>query len=60
MLVEESLLLRTVESTHLSDCQSVRVGAHSVLSFSKKFIPVIQKSKVHIYILNSVFLKISC
>ncbi|KDO65104.1 hypothetical protein CISIN_1g0000012mg, partial [Citrus sinensis] len=45
MLVEESLLLRTVESTHLSDCQSVRVAAHSVLSFSKKFIPVIQKSK---------------
>ncbi|KAJ0075983.1 hypothetical protein Patl1_33593 [Pistacia atlantica] len=45
MLVEESLLLRKVESTHLNYCQSVRATAHNVLSFIDKFIPVIQKSK---------------
>uniref|UniRef100_A0A6N2MX25 AAA+ ATPase domain-containing protein n=1 Tax=Salix viminalis TaxID=40686 RepID=A0A6N2MX25_SALVM len=45
LLAEESLLLRTVESTHLKSCQSVRPAANHVLQFIEKFIPVTQKSK---------------
>ncbi|KAJ4717838.1 Midasin [Melia azedarach] len=45
MLVEESLLVRTVETTHLNDCQNVRVAAHRIHSFYEKFVPIIQKSK---------------
>lgn len=60
MLVEESLLVRTVETTHLNDCQNVRVAAHRIHSFYEKFVPIIQKSKVHIYIPNCVSLAISC
>ncbi|KAJ6734341.1 MIDASIN-RELATED [Salix purpurea] len=45
LLAEESLWLRTVESTHLKSCQSVRPAANHVLQFIEKFIPVTQKSK---------------
>lgn len=45
LLAEESLLLRTVESTHLKSCRSVRPAANHVLQFIEKFIPVTQKSK---------------
>ncbi|KAJ6958827.1 hypothetical protein NC653_037170 [Populus alba x Populus x berolinensis] len=45
LLAEESLLLRTVESTHLKSCRSVRPAANHMLQFIEKFIPVTQKSK---------------
>ncbi|KAJ6959314.1 midasin isoform X1 [Populus alba x Populus x berolinensis] len=45
LLAEESLLLRTVESTHLKSCRSVRPVANHMLQFIEKFIPVTQKSK---------------
>ncbi|CBI35900.3 unnamed protein product, partial [Vitis vinifera] len=45
MLHEESLLLRTVESTHLSTCQHVKGSANRVLVFIEKFVPLFQKSK---------------
>ena len=48
MLHEESLLLRTVESTHLSTCQHVKGSTNRVLVFIEKFVPLFQKSKVHI------------
>ncbi|XP_022715201.1 midasin isoform X4 [Durio zibethinus] len=45
MLVEESLLLRTVASTHLNSCQKVRAAANRILGFTEEFIPVLKKSK---------------
>ena len=45
MLHEESLLLRTVESTHLSTCQHVKGSTNRVLVFIEKFVPLFQKSK---------------
>ncbi|OMO78608.1 hypothetical protein CCACVL1_14268 [Corchorus capsularis] len=45
MLVEESLLLRTVESTHFNSCQKVKASANRILSFIEEFIPVVKKSK---------------
>ncbi|XVF27015.1 hypothetical protein REPUB_Repub14bG0070000 [Reevesia pubescens] len=45
MLVEESLLLRTVESTHLNSCQNVKAAASRILGFIEEFIPVFKKSK---------------
>ncbi|KAK9282811.1 hypothetical protein L1049_011033 [Liquidambar formosana] len=45
MLHEESLLLRTVESTHLNTCQSVKAEANRILVFIEKFVPVFHKSK---------------
>ncbi|KAK1575506.1 hypothetical protein Q3G72_006073 [Acer saccharum] len=44
-LVEESLLLRTVENTHSNSCQSVRATTQKVLAFIERFAPAIQKSK---------------
>ncbi|GAV80132.1 AAA_5 domain-containing protein [Cephalotus follicularis] len=51
MLIEASLLLRTVENVHLSSCQSVKVSANRVLALIEKYIPVFQESKVHIFFL---------
>ncbi|XP_058222016.1 midasin-like isoform X2 [Rhododendron vialii] len=45
MLVEECLLLKTVESTHFNTCQSVKGAANRVCVFLEKFIPDFQKSK---------------
>ncbi|XVF27001.1 hypothetical protein REPUB_Repub14bG0069100 [Reevesia pubescens] len=45
MLVEESLLLRTVESTHLNSCQNVKAAASRILGFIEEFILVFKKSK---------------
>ncbi|XVF07786.1 hypothetical protein REPUB_Repub06bG0169700 [Reevesia pubescens] len=45
MLVEESLLLRTLESTHLNSCQNVKAAASRILGFIEEFIPVFKKSK---------------
>ncbi|XVF74359.1 hypothetical protein PTKIN_Ptkin13bG0104300 [Pterospermum kingtungense] len=45
MLVEESLLLRTVESTHLNSCLTVKAAANRILGFIEEFIPVFKKSK---------------
>ncbi|KAJ9190362.1 hypothetical protein P3X46_001577 [Hevea brasiliensis] len=45
LLVEESLLLRTVESTHSKSCQSNKPLINHVLQFIEKFTPVMQKSK---------------
>ncbi|KAI8548545.1 hypothetical protein RHMOL_Rhmol07G0280600 [Rhododendron molle] len=45
MLAEECLLLKTVESTHFSSCQSVKGAANRVCVFLEKFIPDFQKSK---------------
>ncbi|XP_048233780.1 midasin isoform X2 [Ricinus communis] len=45
MLVEESLLLKTVESTHSKSCRSVKPATNHVLQFIEKFIPLMQKSK---------------
>ncbi|KAF7135896.1 hypothetical protein RHSIM_Rhsim08G0236800 [Rhododendron simsii] len=45
MLVEDCLLLKTVESTHLNTCQSVKGAANRVCIFLEKFIPDFQKSK---------------
>ena len=47
MLVEESLLLRTVESIHLNSCLKVKAAANRILGFIEEFIPVFKKSKVH-------------
>ncbi|KAL7162677.1 hypothetical protein ACSBR2_043041 [Camellia fascicularis] len=44
-LLEECLLLKTVESNHLNNCQSVKAAANRVRVFLKKFIPDFQKSK---------------
>ncbi|KAK0592093.1 hypothetical protein LWI29_013199 [Acer saccharum] len=45
LLVEELLLLRTVEKTHSNYCQSVRATTQKVLAFIERFAPAIQKSK---------------
>ncbi|KAF7137371.1 hypothetical protein RHSIM_Rhsim07G0217300 [Rhododendron simsii] len=45
MLVEECLLLKTVESTHFNTCQRVKGAANRVCVFLEKFIPDFQKSK---------------
>ncbi|KAI8544654.1 hypothetical protein RHMOL_Rhmol08G0312700 [Rhododendron molle] len=45
MLVEDCLLLKTVESTHFDTCQSVKGAANRVSIFLEKFIPDFQKSK---------------
>lgn len=45
MLMEESLLLRTVESTHLNSCQNIKAGANSILCLIEEYIPVLKKSK---------------
>ncbi|KAL5755634.1 hypothetical protein ACOSQ2_020380 [Xanthoceras sorbifolium] len=45
LVVEESLLLRTVEKTHSNSCQSVRATTQKVLAFIDRFAPAIQKSK---------------
>ncbi|XP_058209781.1 midasin-like isoform X1 [Rhododendron vialii] len=46
LLVEECLLLKTVESTHFKTCQSVKGATNRVCVFLEKFIPDFQKSKV--------------
>ncbi|XP_040935632.1 midasin isoform X2 [Gossypium hirsutum] len=45
MLIEESLLLRTVESTHLNSCQNVKAVANRILGVIEEFIPTLKKSK---------------
>ncbi|XP_058209782.1 midasin-like isoform X2 [Rhododendron vialii] len=45
LLVEECLLLKTVESTHFKTCQSVKGATNRVCVFLEKFIPDFQKSK---------------
>ncbi|KAJ4836844.1 hypothetical protein Tsubulata_018473 [Turnera subulata] len=45
ILVEESMLLRTVESAHLKSCESVRPDANHLLQFIEKCIPVVKGSK---------------
>lgn len=49
MLLEESLLLRSFERTHLNSCKNAK-AADSFLALIEKFIPVIQKSKVHNFV----------
>lgn len=46
MLLEELALLRTIGSTHLDSCQTVKTSSHSLLSFIEKLIPIAQNSKV--------------
>lgn len=46
MLLEELALLRTIGSTHLDSCQSVKTSSHSLLSLIEKLIPIAQNSKV--------------
>lgn len=46
MLVEESLLLRAVESTHFNSCQNVKAVADRILGVIEEFIPALKKSKV--------------
>ncbi|XVF07654.1 hypothetical protein REPUB_Repub06bG0158200 [Reevesia pubescens] len=50
MLVEESLLLRTLESTHLNSCQNVKAAASRILGFIEEFIPIFKKSKCDVFI----------
>ncbi|XP_017978548.1 PREDICTED: midasin [Theobroma cacao] len=45
MLVEETLLLRTVEGTHSNSCQKVKAAANRILGFIEGFIAVFKKSK---------------
>ncbi|KAJ8774196.1 hypothetical protein K2173_009627 [Erythroxylum novogranatense] len=45
MLFEEALLLKTVESTHLTSCQKLKLAADRFLKFVEKCSPIIQKSK---------------
>lgn len=46
MLLEELALLRTIGSTHLDSCQTVKASSHSLLSLIEKLIPIAQNSKV--------------
>ena len=55
MLHEESLLLRTVETAHFNSCQQDKVAANRVLVFIEKFVPVFQKSKVHLLCSSIMF-----
>ncbi|XVE88663.1 hypothetical protein DITRI_Ditri19aG0087500 [Diplodiscus trichospermus] len=45
LLVEESLLLKTVENTHLNSCLEVKAAANRILGFIEEFIPTFKKSK---------------
>ncbi|KAL0877422.1 hypothetical protein Bca101_027127 [Brassica carinata] len=45
MLLEELALLRTIGSTHLDSCQTVKTSSHSLLSLIEKLIPIAQNSK---------------
>ncbi|CAI0419971.1 unnamed protein product [Linum tenue] len=45
MLIEESLLLETLETAHLQSCEEVKPAANHVLQVLDKFIPLIKKSK---------------
>ncbi|GFY97181.1 midasin-like protein [Actinidia rufa] len=45
MSLEESLLLKTVESNHLNNCKTVKDAANRVRVFIERFIPDFQKSK---------------
>lgn len=46
MFHEEYLVLKTVESTHLSSCESIKDEANRVTVVIEKFLPLFQKSKV--------------
>lgn len=45
MFHEEYLVLKTVESTHLSSCESIKDEANRVTVVIEKFLPLFQKSK---------------
>ncbi|GLT49686.1 hypothetical protein SLA2020_232280 [Shorea laevis] len=45
MLLEESLLLRTVAGTHLNSCQEIKAEASRIVGLIEEFIPVFKKSK---------------
>ncbi|CAA7023541.1 unnamed protein product [Microthlaspi erraticum] len=45
MLLEELALLRTVGSTHLNSCHTVKTSSNSLLSLIEKLIPIAQNSK---------------
>ncbi|KAE8674161.1 Mitochondrial substrate carrier family protein [Hibiscus syriacus] len=45
MLVEESLLLKTVECARWNSCQNVKVVANRILGVVEEFIPILKKSK---------------
>ncbi|KFK27090.1 hypothetical protein AALP_AA8G332700 [Arabis alpina] len=45
MLLEELALLRTIGSTHLDSCQSVKASSRSLLSLIEKLILIAQNSK---------------
>ncbi|CAH2065804.1 unnamed protein product [Thlaspi arvense] len=45
MLLEELALLRTIGSTHLDSCQTVKASSRSLLSLIEKLIPIAQNSK---------------
>ncbi|KNA10543.1 hypothetical protein SOVF_143350 isoform A [Spinacia oleracea] len=46
MLDEESLMLKTVKSTHLSNCHNIKDAANGILLLIEKFSPLFEKSKV--------------
>ncbi|KAK8664402.1 hypothetical protein V6N13_084194 [Hibiscus sabdariffa] len=45
MIVEESLLLRTVECAHWNSCQNVKAIANRILGVVEEFIPILKRSK---------------
>ncbi|KAA8540261.1 hypothetical protein F0562_024176 [Nyssa sinensis] len=45
MMHEECLLLKTVESNHLTNCQTVKAAANKVHVFIEEFVPDFRKSK---------------
>ncbi|WCJ27054.1 Midasin [Euphorbia peplus] len=45
MLNEESLLLRTVETTHLKSCTTIRPATNHMFQFFEKFTPIMEKRK---------------
>lgn len=49
MLDEESLMLKTVKSTHLSNCHNIKDAANGILLLIEKFSPLFEKSKVGIW-----------
>lgn len=48
MASDASLLLKTVENTHLTTCNVIKSEVNNVSSFIDMFIPAFQKSKVYI------------
>lgn len=53
---EELLLLRTLENSHLNTCQKTRPQVSQIIASIEEFLPVFNKSKVHILLCPSELL----